>query len=59
MFEVVASFENQNVAVKAAELLSVAFPMLTFEFRIIPEIDFNNFDLPDFSNTCLGVSNDK
>lgn len=48
MYEIVTSFENMNVAIKAAELLSFSFPMLTFEFREIPIIDLSikDFQFP-------------
>lgn len=47
MFQVSTSFECMDVAIKATELLSVAFPMLTFELCEIPELEFDSKITPE------------
>ena len=54
-------FENLDVAVKAAELMSCAFPMLTFQFSEVPELDldFSKINDPFYFDVTTGVSNGK
>ena len=58
-YVVSVEFENLNVAVKAAELMSCAFPMLTFQFSELPELDFESINFTLDSNNLLGVDNGK
>lgn len=47
MFQVSTNFESMDVAIKATELLSFAFPMLTFELCEVPELEFDSKITPE------------
>lgn len=46
-YSVSVEFTDMNVAIRATELLSVAFPMLKFQFCEIPEICFGALEISE------------
>ena len=59
-YDVTVHFDDLNIAKRAAELLSLTFPMLQFELSAVPEVDLSintqgylNYVRTTYCNTCV------